>query len=96
MLKIFIIDFILADILYWELFVEKYCGFLFFASLCLLKVQMFLLQVVLLTGIRTAVMIFSLGSLLFTFLVKVAIAIIFENYNIGSIRREEESVRIQA
>ncbi|MCE4563764.1 polysulfide reductase NrfD [Maribellus sp. CM-23] len=48
------------------------------------------------TEIRTAVMIFSLGSLLFTFLVKVAIAIIFENYNIGSIRREEESVRIQA
>ncbi|MFV0265634.1 MAG: hypothetical protein ACK5HT_00710 [Draconibacterium sp.] len=55
-----------------------------------------MLQVVLLTGIRTAVMILSLGSLLFTFLVKVAIAIIFENYNIGSIRREEESVRIQA
>ncbi|MCK3683592.1 sulfate reduction electron transfer complex DsrMKJOP subunit DsrP [Maribellus sp. YY47] len=48
------------------------------------------------TEIRTAVMIFSLGSLLFTFLVKVAIAIIFENYNIGSIRRKEESVRIQA
>ncbi len=48
------------------------------------------------TEIRTAVMIFSLGSLLFTFLVKVAIAIIFENYNIGSIRGKEESVRIQA
>lgn len=88
--------FILADILCWELFVEKFRGFLFFAFLCLLKVQIFLLQVVLLTGIRTAVMILSLGSLLFTFLVKVAIAIIFENYNIGSIRREEESVRIQA
>ncbi|RIJ49476.1 polysulfide reductase [Maribellus luteus] len=48
------------------------------------------------TEIRTAVLIFSLGSLLFTFLVKVAIAIIFENYNIGSIRGKEESVRIQA
>jgi molybdopterin-containing oxidoreductase family membrane subunit len=32
------------------------------------------------TEIRTAVMIFSLGALLFTFMVKIAIAIIFEGY----------------
>ena len=49
-----------------------------------------------LTEAGTAVMIFSLGSLLFTFLVKVVIAIIFGNYNIGSIQRKEESETIQA
>jgi len=48
------------------------------------------------TEIRTAVMIFSLGSLLFTFLVKVGIAIVFENYNIGSISRKEQSVTVEA
>ena len=37
------------------------------------------------TEIRTAAMIFSLGFLLFTFLVKVAIAIVFEDYNIDSL-----------
>ena len=35
-----------------------------------------------LTEIRTAVMIFSAGFLLFTFLTKIAIAIVFEDYNI--------------
>lgn len=37
------------------------------------------------TEIRTAVMIFSLGFLLFTFLSKIAIAIIFDDYNIDSL-----------
>jgi len=37
------------------------------------------------TEIRTAVMVFSLGFLLFTFLSKIAIAIIFEDYNIDSL-----------
>jgi Ni/Fe-hydrogenase subunit HybB-like protein len=41
------------------------------------------------TEIRTATMIFSLGFLLFTFLVKVAIAIVFEDYNIDSLNRKE-------
>jgi len=36
--------------------------------------------------IRTSVLIFSLGALLFTFLVKIAIAIVFEDYNIDSIK----------
>ena len=40
------------------------------------------------TEIRTAVLIFSSGFLLFTFLVKIAIAIIFENYNIDSLDRK--------
>jgi len=35
-----------------------------------------------LTEIKTTVMIFSLGSLLFTFMLKIAIAIIFENHNV--------------
>ena len=42
------------------------------------------------TEIRTAAMIFSLGSLLFTFLVKVAIAIVFEDYNIDSINQKKQ------
>ena len=37
------------------------------------------------TEIRTAVMVFSLGFLLFTFLSKIAIAIVFEDYNIDSL-----------
>jgi molybdopterin-containing oxidoreductase family membrane subunit len=37
------------------------------------------------TEIRTAVMIFSIGFLLFTFLSKIAIAIVFEDYNIDSL-----------
>jgi Ni/Fe-hydrogenase subunit HybB-like protein len=37
------------------------------------------------TEIRTAVMVFSLGFLLFTFLSKIAIAIVFDNYNIDSL-----------
>ncbi|MDX8338217.1 NrfD/PsrC family molybdoenzyme membrane anchor subunit [Draconibacterium sp. IB214405] len=41
------------------------------------------------TEIRTAAMIFSLGFLLFTFLVKIAIAIVFENYNISDISKKE-------
>jgi molybdopterin-containing oxidoreductase family membrane subunit len=39
-----------------------------------------------LTEIRTAVMIFSIGFLLFTFLSKIAIAIVFEDYNILSLK----------
>jgi Ni/Fe-hydrogenase subunit HybB-like protein len=37
------------------------------------------------TEIRTAVMIFSIGFLLFTFFSKIAIAIVFDNYNIDSL-----------
>jgi Ni/Fe-hydrogenase subunit HybB-like protein len=48
------------------------------------------------TEIRTATLIFSLGSLLFTFLVKVAIAIIFENYSIDSIVKIEQGVKAHA
>lgn len=42
------------------------------------------------TEIRSAVMIFSIGSLFFTFLIKIAIAIIFENYNIDSINPKKQ------
>jgi molybdopterin-containing oxidoreductase family membrane subunit len=45
------------------------------------------------TEIRTAAMIFSLGFLLFTFLVKIAIAIVFENYNISDISKKEKLAR---
>jgi molybdopterin-containing oxidoreductase family membrane subunit len=45
------------------------------------------------TEIRTAAMIFSLGFLLFTFLVKVAIAIIFEDYNIDVLNRKRKIVQ---
>lgn len=38
------------------------------------------------TEIKTAVMIFSLGFLLFTFLSKISIAIVFEDYKIESLR----------
>jgi len=44
------------------------------------------------TEIRTAVMIFSLGFLLFTFLSKIAIAIIFEDYNIDSLDPKKKTV----
>jgi molybdopterin-containing oxidoreductase family membrane subunit len=47
------------------------------------------------TEIRTAVMIFSIGFLLFTFLSKIAIAIVFENYNIGSLNPKKEAARIR-
>src|SRR5450759_3890881 len=40
--------------------------------------------------IRTAIMIFSLGFLLFTFLSKIAIAIVFEDYNIDGIRSKKQ------
>lgn len=43
------------------------------------------------TEIRTAVMIFSLGFLLFTFLSKVAIAIMFDNYNIDVLNIKSKS-----
>jgi len=43
------------------------------------------------TEIRTAVMIFSLGFLLFTFLSKVAIAIIFDNYSIDTLAKKDRS-----
>jgi Ni/Fe-hydrogenase subunit HybB-like protein len=39
-----------------------------------------------LTEIRTAAMIFSSGALLFTFLTKIAIAIVFEDYNIDALK----------
>jgi len=42
-----------------------------------------------LTEIRTAVMIFSLGFLLFTFLSKIAIAIIFDNYDIDALNQKK-------
>ncbi len=48
------------------------------------------------TEIRTAVMIFSLGFLLFTFLSKIAIAIIFEDYNIDSLNSRKKAARIGA
>lgn len=41
------------------------------------------------TEIRTAAMIFSLGFLLFTFVVKVAIAIVFEDYNIDVLNQKK-------
>jgi Ni/Fe-hydrogenase subunit HybB-like protein len=44
------------------------------------------------TEIRTAVMIFSIGFLLFTFLSKIAIAIVFENYNIASLSHRIKSI----
>jgi molybdopterin-containing oxidoreductase family membrane subunit len=39
--------------------------------------------------IRTTVMIFSVGSLVFTFMLKVAIAIIFKNYSIDTFKRKK-------
>jgi Ni/Fe-hydrogenase subunit HybB-like protein len=42
------------------------------------------------TEIRVAVMVFSLGFLLFTFLSKIAIAIVFDDYNIDSLRPEKQ------
>lgn len=42
--------------------------------------------------IRTSVMIFSIGFLLFTFLSKIAIAIVFEDYNINSLDQSKKSV----
>jgi molybdopterin-containing oxidoreductase family membrane subunit len=42
------------------------------------------------TEIRTAVMIFSVGSLLFTFLSKIAIAIVFEDYNIDVLNQKRK------
>jgi Ni/Fe-hydrogenase subunit HybB-like protein len=41
------------------------------------------------TEIRTAVMIFSIGFLLFTFVSKIAIAIVFEDYNIDSLKPQK-------
>ena len=37
--------------------------------------------------IRTTILIFSLGSLLFTFMLKIAISIIFKNYNIDALNQ---------
>lgn len=45
-----------------------------------------------LTELRTTVMIFSGGFLLFTFMLKIAIAIIFENYNISEIKSKKTLV----
>ncbi len=47
------------------------------------------------TEIRTAVMIFSIGFLLFTFLSKIAIAIVFENYNIESLKPKKEAAQLR-
>ena len=44
------------------------------------------------TEIRTAAMIFSIGFLLFTFLVKVAIAIVFEDYNIDVLNQKKNAL----
>ena len=41
------------------------------------------------TEIRTAAMIFSLGALLFTFITKIAIAILFEGFNIDKLEKGE-------
>ena len=43
------------------------------------------------TEIRIASMIFSVGFLLFTFLSKIAIAIVFEDYTIDSLNKEKKS-----
>jgi Ni/Fe-hydrogenase subunit HybB-like protein len=42
------------------------------------------------TEIKTAVMVFSLGFLLFTFVSKISIAIVFDNYNIASLNQKSE------
>jgi Ni/Fe-hydrogenase subunit HybB-like protein len=47
------------------------------------------------TEIRTAVMIFSIGFLLFTFLSKIAIAIVFENYNIESLKPKKKAAQFR-
>lgn len=44
------------------------------------------------TEIRTAAMIFSIGFLLFTFLVKIAIAIVFEDYNIDVLNQKKNAL----
>lgn len=46
------------------------------------------------TEIRTAAMIFSLGFLLFTFLVKVAIAIVFEDFNTNSLILKRKKIKL--
>ncbi|NQU87902.1 MAG: polysulfide reductase NrfD [Mariniphaga sp.] len=43
------------------------------------------------TEIRTAALIFSFGFLIFTFLVKIAIAIVFEDYNIDVLNQKKKS-----
>ena len=48
------------------------------------------------TEIKTAVMIFSIGFLLFTFLSKIAIAIVFEDYNIDSLDPRKKAAQIGA
>ena len=45
------------------------------------------------TEIRTAVMIFSIGFLLFTFLSKIAISIVFDDYNIDSLKSKKKAVQ---
>jgi Ni/Fe-hydrogenase subunit HybB-like protein len=42
------------------------------------------------TEIKTAVLVFSLGFLLFTFVSKIAIAIVFDNYNIASLNQKNQ------
>jgi molybdopterin-containing oxidoreductase family membrane subunit len=43
------------------------------------------------TEIKTAVMIFSIGFMLFTFVSKIAIAIVFDNYNIDSLKKKNKN-----
>jgi molybdopterin-containing oxidoreductase family membrane subunit len=47
------------------------------------------------TEVRTAVMIFSSGFLLFTFLSKIAIAIVFEDYSINTLSSKKREDRVK-
>jgi molybdopterin-containing oxidoreductase family membrane subunit len=47
------------------------------------------------TEIRTAVMIFSSGFLLFTFLSKIAIAIVFEDYCIDDLKIRKSARKVK-
>jgi molybdopterin-containing oxidoreductase family membrane subunit len=47
------------------------------------------------TEVRTAVMIFSGGFLLFTFLSKIAIAIVFEDYSINTLNSKKSEDRVK-
>ena len=46
------------------------------------------------TEIRTAVMIFSVGFLLFTFMLKIGIAIIFEGFSFESLKNKKQSSQL--
>ena len=82
-------------LIYWSVYVEKGIALIIpgFTPDVLGQIYVYTPSM---TEIRTAVMIFALGSLLFTFLVKVAIAIVFENYNIDLISKKKQSATIRA